>query len=138
MANPRGCYHAALAPQISVQAARIIRMQVVSRPWGWFETISDAPGHKVKRIVVFPGQQISLQKHLHRSEHWLVVRGSAHVTVGEREFVLAVGQHTDIAAGQLHRLANRSVHLVEIVEVQLGERLEESDIVRLQDDYGRI
>jgi mannose-6-phosphate isomerase len=112
-------------------------MARTERPWGWFETVSDAPGHKVKRIVVHAGQQISLQKHQHRSEHWLVVRGSAHVTVGEREFELGVGQHTDIAVGQVHRLANRSAHPVEIVEVQLGERLEESDIVRLQDDYGR-
>ncbi len=112
-------------------------MARTDRPWGWFDTVSEAPGHKVKRIVVHAGQQISLQKHQHRSEHWLVVRGSAHVTVGEREFELGVGQHTDIAVGQLHRLANRSAHPVEIVEVQLGERIEESDIVRLQDDYGR-
>jgi len=110
----------------------------VDRPWGWYETVSDAPGHLVKRIRVHPGQQISLQKHLHRAEHWLVVLGTAHVTVGARESDLEVGEHTDIAIGQVHRLANRSLLPLEVIEVQLGELLDESDIVRLQDDFGRV
>ena len=109
----------------------------VERPWGWYETVSEAPGHLVKRIRVHPGQQISLQKHLHRAEHWLVVLGTAHVTVGERESDLVVGEHTDIAIGQVHRLANRTRLAVEVIEVQLGALLDESDIVRLQDDFGR-
>ena len=108
------------------------------RPWGWFETVSEAPGNKIKRIGVFPGQQISLQKHQHRAEHWVVVQGCAHVTLDDQVFDLQVGQHCDIALGQVHRIANRSrAQLVEIVEVQLGDYLGEDDIIRLSDDYGR-
>lgn len=107
------------------------------RPWGWYETVFEAASHKIKRIGVLPGQQISLQKHQHRAEHWVVVRGTAHVTLGERSFDLTPGQHCDIALGQVHRLANRGNALVEIVEVQMGDYLGEDDIVRLSDDYGR-
>ncbi|MEO8546507.1 MAG: phosphomannose isomerase type II C-terminal cupin domain [Burkholderiaceae bacterium] len=109
----------------------------MTRPWGWYQTVSDVPGSLIKRIQVDPGQQISLQKHAHRAEHWVVVSGTAHVTVADRELDLGVGQHVDIALGVVHRLANRTPHPVEIVEVQIGARLEESDIVRIQDDYGR-
>lgn len=107
------------------------------RPWGWYETVSEAPGNKIKRIGVLPGQQISLQKHQRRAEHWVVVRGTAQVTLGEQTLLLAPGQSCDIALGQVHRLANRSDSLVEVVEVQFGDYLGEDDIVRLQDDYGR-
>lgn len=107
------------------------------RPWGWFETVCEVPGHKIKRIGVAPGQQISLQKHTQRAEHWVVVQGVAHITLGEREFDLAVGGHCDIALGQVHRIANRTAQPVEIVEVQFGQYLGEDDIVRLQDNYGR-
>ncbi len=109
----------------------------VERPWGWYETVSHAPGHLVKRIRVHPGRQLSLQKHLHRAEHWVVVLGTAHVTVGERACDLMLGEHTDIALGQVHRLANRTTLPVEVIEVQMGTLLDESDIVRLQDDFGR-
>lgn len=108
------------------------------RPWGWFETVSEQPGFKIKRIGVFPGQQISLQKHRHRAEHWVVVQGTARVTLDERVFDLSVGQSCDIALGQVHRLANLSTGPVEIVEVQFGDYLGEDDIIRLSDDYGRI
>lgn len=108
------------------------------RPWGWYESISEAPGHKVKRIRVHPGQKLSLQKHSQRAEHWVVVLGQARVTVGEREFDLLPGQNCDIAVGQVHRLANLTDQPVEIVEVQFGAYLGEDDIVRLQDDYGRL
>lgn len=107
------------------------------RPWGWFETVFEAPGNKIKRIGVFPGQQISLQKHHRRAEHWVVVAGVAHVTLDAQEFELPVGGHCDIALGQVHRLTNRTDAPVEIVEVQFGDYLGEDDIVRLQDDYGR-
>ena len=107
------------------------------RPWGWFETVSEAPGHKIKRIGVLPGQQISLQKHLSRAEHWVVVQGQARVTLDERVFDLTVGQHCDIALGQVHRLGNPTDAALEIVEVQFGAYLGEDDIVRLGDDYGR-
>jgi len=108
-----------------------------TRPWGWFETLSEVPGNKVKRIAVFPGQQISLQRHHHRAEHWVVVQGTAHVTLGLREFALDAGGHCDIALGEVHRLANRTQGPLEIVEVQFGSYLGEDDIERLQDDYGR-
>jgi len=119
-------------PQNHIQTIALIE-----RPWGWFETVSEVPGHKIKRIGVLPGQQISLQKHLQRAEHWVVVRGTVHVTLDAAGFDLRVGQHCDIAVGQLHRLANRTDAPVEIVEVQFGDYLGEDDIVRLSDDYGR-
>lgn len=107
------------------------------RPWGWFETLSEVPGHKVKRIRVLPGQQISLQKHHQRAEHWVVVQGQAHVSIGSRALDLGVGQHVDIAQGELHRLANLTQAPLEIVEVQFGTYLGEDDIERMSDDYGR-
>lgn len=107
------------------------------RPWGWYETISEVPGSKIKRIGVLPGHKLSLQKHLQRSEHWVVTLGVATVTLGDQTFDLQVGQHLDIAVGQTHRLTNRTQEPVEIVEVQFGAYLGEDDIVRLQDDYGR-
>lgn len=112
-------------------------VQRTLRPWGWFETIQQVQGHKIKRIFVAPGQQISLQKHQHRKEHWVVVRGMATVTLDARIFQLGTGQHCDIAVGQVHRLANVTPDPVEILELQFGDYLGEDDIVRLQDDYGR-
>ena len=108
------------------------------RPWGWYETVSEAPGNKVKRIRVHPGQQLSLQKHHQRAEHWVVVLGTAVVTVDERVMELVAGQHVDISVGAVHRLTNKTDAPVEIVEVQFGDYLGEDDIVRLQDDYGRL
>jgi len=122
------------AMQTTTRTETIERTQ---RPWGWYETVSEVAGNKIKRIGVLPGQQLSLQKHHQRSEHWVVVQGCARVTLGEREFELPLGGHCDIAVGQVHRLANTSTEPVEIVEVQFGAYLGEDDIVRLQDDYGR-
>jgi mannose-6-phosphate isomerase len=109
----------------------------IERPWGWYENVSAAPGNKVKRIHVQPGQRISLQKHHQRAEHWVVVEGTASVTIGERQFDLQPGEACDIARGQVHRLANRTDEAVEVIEVQFGDELSEGDIVRLQDDYER-
>lgn len=109
----------------------------IERPWGWYETVSEAPGNKIKRIRVHPGQQLSLQKHHQRSEHWVVVQGTARITLDERQFDLRQGQACDIAVGQVHRLANLAQEAVEIVEVQFGNYLGEDDIVRLQDEYDR-
>jgi mannose-6-phosphate isomerase len=114
------------------------------RPWGWYETISEAAGHKVKRIHVNAGQRLSLQKHAQRAEHWVVVHGQARITLGNpdgetwRELDLGLGQHCDIALGQVHRLASVGSEPVEIIEVQFGAYLGEDDITRLQDDFGRI
>ena len=117
--------------------SRTETIERVARPWGWYETVSEAPGSKVKRIRVQPGQRISLQKHHQRAEHWVVITGTASVTIGERQFDLQPGEACDIARGQVHRLANRTDEAVEIVEVQFGDHLAEDDIVRLQDDYER-
>ncbi|NBW50516.1 MAG: cupin domain-containing protein [Betaproteobacteria bacterium] len=120
--------------QTTLRTETIERTQ---RPWGWYETISEVPGNKIKRIGVFPGQQLSLQKHHQRAEHWVVTEGIARVTLDQRQFDLKPGEYCDIAIGQVHRLANLTDGPVEIVEVQFGSYLGEDDIVRLQDDYGR-
>jgi mannose-1-phosphate guanylyltransferase/mannose-6-phosphate isomerase len=116
------------------------RTEIIERtecPWGWYETLSEEPGNKVKRIRVHPGQKLSLQKHHQRAEHWVVVTGRAQATIGEQVLDLTPGQHVDIAVGEVHRLANLTTEPMEIVEVQFGDYLGEDDIVRLQDDYGR-
>lgn len=109
----------------------------VERPWGWYETISDVPGSKVKRIHVNAGHKLSLQQHHWRAEHWVVVQGVAVVTLDDREFELTVGEHCKIAQMQPHRLENRTDRSLEIIEVQIGQHLSEGDIVRLKDSYGR-
>lgn len=117
--------------------ATAARTHRTERPWGWFQILSEAPGHKIKRIGVLPGQRISLQRHHQRAEHWVVVCGQAQVSVGTRTLDLGVGQHVDIARGELHRLANRTQEPVEVLEVQFGNYLGEDDIERMSDDYGR-
>jgi len=124
-----------LAMQITTRTETIERTQ---RPWGWYETVSEVPGNKIKRIGVLPGQQLSLQKHHQRAEHWVVVQGTVRVTLDDLVFDLVAGQHCDIALGQVHRLTNLTTGPVEIVEVQFGAYLGEDDIVRLSDDYGRV
>lgn len=110
---------------------------MVHRPWGTFETVLEWPGYKVKRIVVNPGARLSLQRHRHRSEHWVVVKGEAHVRVADEEKVLLAGESIDIPLQALHRLMNESKTPLEIVEIQLGAYLGEDDIERFDDVYGR-
>lgn len=126
-----------LKPLMVTNTTRTETIERTERPWGWYETVSEAPGNKVKRIRVHPGQKLSLQKHYQRAEHWVVVLGRAKVTVGDRELDLMPGECIDIAMGEVHRLANLTAEPVEIIEVQFGSYLGEDDIVRLQDDYGR-
>lgn len=109
----------------------------VHRPWGWYDSIDGGERFQVKRIVVNPGAALSLQLHHHRAEHWVVVRGTAHITKGDDSFVLLENQSTYIPPGQPHRLANPGKVPLEIIEVQSGSYLGEDDIVRLSDDYGR-
>lgn len=111
--------------------------QRVFRPWGSYESLVVAEGFQVKRIVVAPGQKLSLQKHFHRAEHWIVVQGTAEVTRGDEVFGLAVDQSTYIPLGTVHRLANPGKIPLELIEVQSGSYLGEDDIVRFEDDYGR-
>ena len=107
------------------------------RPWGAFEAIDRGPGHQVKRITVKPGAALSLQYHHHRAEHWIVVRGTARVTCGDRSFVLHQNESTFIPMGAVHRLENPGKIPLEIIEVQSGAYLGEDDIVRIEDVYGR-
>jgi mannose-6-phosphate isomerase-like protein (cupin superfamily) len=109
----------------------------VLRPWGSFETLDEAAGFKVKRIVVKQGASLSLQMHRKRAEHWIVVKGNAFVTCEERQFELKCGESTFIPLGKKHRLENKGKELLEIIEVQTGGYLGEDDIVRFQDIYGR-
>ncbi len=107
------------------------------RPWGWFETIEEGTRFKVKQIHVEPGAKLSLQKHWHRSEHWVVVKGTALVTRGDETFVLRENESTFIPATIQHRLENPGKVPLLLIEVQSGEYVGEDDIVRLDDVYGR-
>ncbi|WP_456488697.1 cupin domain-containing protein, partial [Caminibacter pacificus] len=112
--------------------------RTVYRPWGKYINLEDAPNFKVKIITVNPGKRLSLQKHFHRSEHWVVVSGIAEVTIGDKTFLLRPNESTYIPIGEIHRLANPGKIPLEIIEVQVGEYLSEDDIVRIEDDYGRV
>jgi len=108
------------------------------RPWGSYTILDENSGYKIKRIEVKPGKRLSLQKHYHRNEHWVVLSGSATVTVGDKTFVVNPNESTYIRAGEIHRLENRGKLPLVIIEVQVGEYTGEDDIVRLEDDYKRI
>ena len=107
------------------------------RPWGTYTILDENNGYKIKRIEVKPGKRLSLQKHYHRNEHWVVLSGSATVTVGEKTFAVNPNESTYIKAGEIHRLENRGKLPLVIIEVQVGEYTGEDDIVRLEDDYKR-
>ena len=109
----------------------------VHRPWGWYDSIDEGGRFKVKRIQVNPGASLSLQKHHHRAEHWIVVKGTAEITNGEKVLLLTENQSTYIPLGEVHRLANPGTIPLEIIEVQSGSYLGEDDIVRFEDHYGR-
>ncbi len=110
----------------------------VARPWGSYETMGSGERFQSKHIIVDPGEILSLQMHYHRSEHWIVVRGTAQVTVGDREWLLHENESTYIPAGTKHRLANPGKVPLELVEVQCGTYLGEDDITRFNDEYGRV
>ena len=109
----------------------------VYRPWGTYETIAESDRYQVKRITVNPGAALSLQMHHHRSEHWIVVRGTATVVCGEKELVLHENESTYIPMGSRHRLTNPGKIPLHLIEVQVGSYLGEDDIVRFDDVYGR-
>ena len=109
----------------------------VHRPWGWYDSIDEGGRFKVKRIQVKPGASLSMQKHHHRAEHWIVVKGTAEITNGEKVLLLSENQSTYIPLGEVHRLANPGRIPLEIIEVQSGSYLGEDDIVRFEDHYGR-
>jgi mannose-1-phosphate guanylyltransferase/mannose-6-phosphate isomerase len=108
------------------------------RPWGSYEPLDVGERYQVKRLTVSPGEQLSLQMHHHRAEHWIVVRGTAKVTCGEKEFLLTENQSTYIPLGTVHRLENPGQVELEVIEVQSGSYLGEDDIVRFEDRYHRV
>lgn len=107
------------------------------RPWGSYTILEEGSRYKVKRIKVSPGAKLSLQLHFHRSEHWVVIKGTAKVRVGEKEMFLHENQSTFVPKSSLHRLENPGKVPLEIIEVQVGEYVDEDDIQRFDDDYGR-
>ena len=111
--------------------------RVVFRPWGYYDSIDNGNGFQVKRILVNPGAKLSLQKHGHRAEHWVVVKGKAQVTCGKKTFQLIENQSTYIPLGEVHRLENIGSIPLEIIEIQTGDYLGEDDIIRIEDEYDR-
>jgi mannose-1-phosphate guanylyltransferase len=107
------------------------------RPWGTYTVLEDTAGYKIKTIVVNPGKRLSLQKHLHRSEHWIVVKGTATVTVGDLTYPIRENESTYIKMGELHRLENEGKFPLILIEVQVGDYLGEDDIIRIEDDFQR-
>jgi mannose-6-phosphate isomerase len=108
------------------------------RPWGNFTVLDEGAGYKVKRIVVWPGKRLSYQKHAQRAEHWMVVGGQAKVTLDGKDIILQLGEYVDIPVGAAHRIENPGSEDLIFIEVQRGDYLGEDDIVRLQDDFGRV
>ena len=108
-----------------------------SRPWGTYTVLEDTPGYKIKRIEVKPGKRLSLQKHFHRNEHWIVVSGTATVTVGSETRLVRPNESTYIKMGEIHRLENQGKIPVILIEAQVGEYTGEDDIVRIEDDFKR-
>ena len=107
------------------------------RPWGYYQVYADEPDHKVKRIVVYPGKRLSLQRHQRRAEHWYVLNGEAIVTRDEQELHLNAGEAVDIPRGAVHRIMNPGTEDMAFIEVQTGDYFGEDDIERLEDDFGR-
>ena len=120
-----------VAPQVTEDHLK------VHRPWGSYQSVDNGDRHQVKRIVVKPGGRLSLQKHHHRSEHWIVVRGAAQVTVNELVKIVHENESIYIPIGAVHRLENPGKILLELIEVQTGSYLGEDDIIRIEDDYQR-
>lgn len=108
------------------------------RPWGKYEVLVDQPNHKVKKIVVYPGGRLSLQSHGKRSEHWIIVKGTAGVTHGENYRILFENESVHIPVNTKHRLENKGEGLLEVIEVQTGDYFGEDDVVRFDDEYGRV
>ena len=111
---------------------------IVSKPWGSFEVLEQGSQYTLKKINVIPGGILSLQSHFHRSEHWVVAQGAAEATLDDRIITLNINEHIFIPKGSKHRLANKGLENLIIIEVWYGDILEETDIVRYEDIYARI
>jgi mannose-6-phosphate isomerase len=112
-------------------------MEFDERPWGNYQVLADEPDHKVKRIVVYPGKRLSLQRHRQRAEHWYLIAGRGLVTRDQEKIALSAGQAVDIPRGAGHRMENPGPGDVTFIEVQTGDYFGEDDIERFEDDYGR-
>lgn len=113
-------------------------MQEDTRPWGQFRVLDEGVNYKVKRIEVIGGKRLSYQRHASRAEHWTIVQGSAGITLDGVERTLGTGESVDIPVGAAHRISNPGDEPLVFIEVQRGGYLGEDDIVRLEDDYGRV
>lgn len=124
---------------ITLQSSRVPEGVAATelRPWGSFTVLEEGRGYKIKRIEVKPGHRLSLQMHYHRSEHWIVVSGTAKVICGDNEEIVHQNQSTYVPQGHAHRLENPGVIPLVLIEVQNGEYLGEDDIIRFEDDYAR-
>lgn len=107
------------------------------RPWGGYRVLDEGRGHKIKRITVYPGERLSLQRHGLRDEHWFVLEGEAVMTREDKELILSRGQSVDIPRGTLHRVFNPGQGELVILEIQTGTYFGEDDIERIEDDFGR-
>jgi mannose-6-phosphate isomerase len=124
-------------PTVSLQEPSSVLAATELRPWGSFTVLEEGQGYKIKRIEVKPGHRLSLQMHHHRSEHWIIVSGTARVICGDTEITLYNNQSTYVPPCTHHRLENPGVIPLVLIEVQNGQYLGEDDIVRFQDDYAR-
>jgi mannose-6-phosphate isomerase len=113
-------------------------METDNRPWGSYSVLDEAAGFKVKRIEVLGGKRLSYQRHASRAEHWVIVGGRAEVTLDGARHLLECGESIDIPVGAAHRAANPGTDTLVFIEVQRGGYLGEDDIIRLEDDYGRV
>jgi mannose-6-phosphate isomerase len=113
-------------------------MEEDHRPWGYYQVLADEPDHKVKRIVVYPGKRLSLQRHQQRSEHWYVLFGQALVTRNHERLLLKAGEAVDIPQTALHRVENPGQKDLAFIEIQTGNYFGEDDIERVEDDFGRV
>ncbi|HQP48683.1 MAG TPA: phosphomannose isomerase type II C-terminal cupin domain [Spirochaetota bacterium] len=109
-----------------------------TRPWGFFENLDERDDHKLKRITVYPGKRLSLQRHRRRSEHWYVVQGTGIIRLGNEDVAVCPGVSVDIQCGVLHRMENTGSQDLIYIEVQTGDYFGEDDIERIEDDYGRV
>tara|TARA_Y100000389_G_C17457772_1_gene519365 strand:- start:1254 stop:1667 length:414 start_codon:yes stop_codon:yes gene_type:complete len=107
------------------------------RPWGFYINLTNEDGYKVKKLTINPNSRLSLQSHNHRSEHWTVIKGQPQIQVGGDKLNLEKNHHVYIPKKTLHRIENNTDEIVEIIEVQIGDYLEEDDIIRYEDDYNR-
>ena len=127
-----------LIPQINTTHPHLTKFHTLTyRPWGSYQVLLEAPTYKIKKILVKPQARLSLQKHCHRNEHWIIVSGNATITLEDRIFELHPNQSTYIPAGKAHRLANHGKIDLVIIEIQMGEYLGEDDIIRIEDDFKR-